>query len=145
MPFEADLLIPIEPTGPGTAPCLGRNRALLWSRKPERNLRPRVETNPEWRRAMSKIEVRREHGPKSGRYVLDTGDGEAELTYTRVAPDMVRADHTGVPVALRGRGLAALLVERLVTDARAEGFRIRPACSYVEAQRQRHPEWADAF
>lgn len=94
---------------------------------------------------MNKIEIRREQDARSGRYVLDTGDGEAELTYTRLAPDMVRADHTGVPVALRGRGLAALLVERLVTDARAEGFRIRPACSYVEVQRQRHPEWSDVF
>lgn len=94
---------------------------------------------------MSKIDIHREHGPQGGRYVFNTDKGEAELTYTCVRPDLVRADHTGVPDALRGRGLAALLVERLVEDARAEGFRIRPACSYVEAQRRRHPEWSDVF
>lgn len=94
---------------------------------------------------MSKVEIHRQHGPQGGRYVFGTGEGEAELTYTCVGPDLVRADHTGVPVALRGRGLAASLVERLVEDARAEGFRIRPACSYVEAQRRRHPEWSDVF
>lgn len=94
---------------------------------------------------MSKDDIHREHGPQGGRYVLGAGEEEAELTYTRIGPDLVRADHTGVPVALRGRGLAALLVERLIEDARAEGFRIRPACSYVEAQRRRHPEWADVF
>lgn len=94
---------------------------------------------------MSKVEIHRQHGPQGGRYVFGTGEGEAELIYTCVGPDLVRADHTGVPVALRGRGLAASLVERLVEDARAEGFRIRPACSYVEAQRRRHPEWSDVF
>lgn len=94
---------------------------------------------------MSENDIHREDEASGGRYVLETGNGEAELTYTRVAPDVIRADHTGVPVALRGQGLAALLVERLVADARAEGLRIRPACSYVEAQRRRHPEWSDVF
>jgi predicted GNAT family acetyltransferase len=53
------------------------------------------------------------------------------------------ADHTLVPRELEGRGIAARLVERLVADARAEGFRIMPTCSYVVAAFKRHPEWAD--
>ena len=39
--------------------------------------------------------------------------------------------------------MAARLVEAMVADARTEGFRIVPACSYVEAAFRRHPEWAD--
>jgi predicted GNAT family acetyltransferase len=50
-----------------------------------------------------------------------------------------------VPEALRGTGAGLRLVERLVADARAEGFKIMPLCPFVNAQRARHPEWADVF
>jgi predicted GNAT family acetyltransferase len=53
------------------------------------------------------------------------------------------ADHTLVPPEIGNRGVAARLVERMVADARAEGFKIRPLCSYVVAAFQRHPDWAD--
>jgi len=53
------------------------------------------------------------------------------------------ADHTLVPPALEGRGVAARLVEAMVADARSEGFKIRPLCSYVVSAFRRHPDWAD--
>ena len=53
------------------------------------------------------------------------------------------ADHTLVPTEIGGRGIAAQLVEALVADARAQGFKIVPACSYVVAAFRRHPDWAD--
>ncbi|MEO6041649.1 MAG: GNAT family N-acetyltransferase [Croceibacterium sp.] len=66
----------------------------------------------------------------------------AELTW--VARGQTRiADHTYVPHEARGQGVAQKLVEALVADARAQGFRIEPQCSYVAAQFRRHPEWAD--
>ena len=51
--------------------------------------------------------------------------------------------HTIVPSEIGGRGIAALLVERIVADAREEGFRIEPQCSYVAKKFDEHPEWAD--
>ena len=53
------------------------------------------------------------------------------------------AEHTLVPCELEGRGIAGQLVSALIADARAQGFRIVPQCSYVAAQFRRHPEWAD--
>ena len=53
------------------------------------------------------------------------------------------ADHTLVPTAIGGRGVAARLVEALIADARQEGARIVPSCSYVAVAFKRHPEWAD--
>lgn len=53
------------------------------------------------------------------------------------------ADHTLVPPEIGNRGIAAKLVERMVGDAKAEGFKIQPLCSYVVAAFKRHPEWAD--
>jgi predicted GNAT family acetyltransferase len=67
---------------------------------------------------------------------------EAELTWVAQGPVRV-ANHTFVPPEARGRGIAFALVEALIEDARAQGFTIEPACSYVEAQFRRHPEWAD--
>ncbi len=53
------------------------------------------------------------------------------------------ADHTLVPPEIGGRGVAAKLVERMIADARTEGFKIEPMCSYVAVAFKRHPEWAD--
>jgi predicted GNAT family acetyltransferase len=50
-----------------------------------------------------------------------------------------------VPDALRGRALGRALITRLVEDARAEGFKIIPLCPYTNAERRKHPEWADVF
>ena len=52
------------------------------------------------------------------------------------------AAHTVVPRALRGRGVAGALVERLVADAAREGFLMRPDCSYVAARFAENPDWA---
>jgi predicted GNAT family acetyltransferase len=46
-------------------------------------------------------------------------------------------------VPLRGRGIATQLVERLVSDARREGFRIRPTCPFVAGLFDQHHDWAD--
>ncbi len=80
-----------------------------------------------------------------GRYVMKTPKGEAELTISILSPKLVIADHTMVPQALEGQGLALKLVTHLIEDARAEGFQIVPLCPYVNAQRRKHPDWDDVF
>jgi len=80
-----------------------------------------------------------------GRYEAWLGDTQqaGELTYSRLDDGNVRADHTGVPDVLRGRGIGKALVERLVADARAGGYRIVPLCRFVSALYGKHPEWSD--
>lgn len=90
-------------------------------------------------------DITREHGATKGRYVLRRNGEEAELTYSVTSPTLVIADHTGVPDSFRGTGAGLALVTRMVEDARREGFRIMPLCPFVNAQRKRHPEWADVF
>jgi predicted GNAT family acetyltransferase len=95
--------------------------------------------------AASPVQVTRQMGATRGRYVatLAGHDGEAVLTFVREPPDVFVADHTLTPAALRGRGIATVLVERMVADARREGFRIRPACPFVVTLFAQHPDWAD--
>ncbi|MGR3484849.1 MAG: GNAT family N-acetyltransferase [Paracoccaceae bacterium] len=94
---------------------------------------------------MSGAAVRHEVTGRKERYVIDTPHGEAELTLSRLSPGLVIADHTGVPGAAEGQGIGRALVDALIADARATGFKIVPLCPYVNAQRRRHPDWADLF
>jgi uncharacterized protein len=92
----------------------------------------------------TELPVIREDGPVSGRYVIRLAPGfEAEMTFRKADNGTITIDHTGVPPEYEGRGIAARLVNRAVADAREQGFRITPVCSYVVAQFRRHPEWAD--
>lgn len=82
---------------------------------------------------------------KGGEYraAVEGSDHIGRLTWKAGGEDVRIADHTLVPPEIGGRGIAAQLVDALVADARAEGFKIVPQCSYVEAQFRRHPQWAD--
>jgi len=94
---------------------------------------------------MADIEIKKFDGPSRGRYVA-VGDGvEAELTYSRMSAHSIIADHTGVPEALKGKGVGKALVEYLIADARATDTKIVPLCPFVKAQYQRHPEWSDVI
>ena len=72
-------------------------------------------------------------------------EGDARLAYRDEDRGVVAATHTETSGALRGRGITLKLVQRLVEDARREGLKIRALCSYVEHERQNHPELRDVF
>jgi predicted GNAT family acetyltransferase len=42
-----------------------------------------------------------------------------------------------------GRGIASALVQAAMEVARAEGWKVVPACSYAAAWMRRHPEYRD--
>ncbi|MGJ8527148.1 GNAT family N-acetyltransferase [Maritalea sp.] len=94
---------------------------------------------------MSDFNISKEDGPTRGRYVVMVDGVEAELTYSRMSPKSIIADHTGVPEALKGQGVGKALVQFLIEDARSSGTKIVPLCPFVKAQYQRHPEWADVI
>ena len=94
--------------------------------------------------ATADYKIQREDGPTRGRYVIRLAPGyEAEMTFRKAGNGTITIDHTGVPPEYEGRGIAARLVNRAVDDAREQGFKITPVCSYVVAQFRRHPQWAD--
>ncbi|MEO0913703.1 MAG: GNAT family N-acetyltransferase [Pseudomonadota bacterium] len=95
--------------------------------------------------ALENFEIRREEEGSKGRYVLTHSEGEADLTFSILSPQTIIADHTGVPEALRGTGAGHALVARLVADALENGVKIIPLCPFVNAERRKNPDWADAF
>jgi uncharacterized protein len=58
--------------------------------------------------------------------------------------DNVRViEHTVVPPEIGGRGIAGVLLDQVIADAREQGFKIGPKCSYAARKFAQHPEWAD--
>lgn len=82
------------------------------------------------------------HDAASGRFSTRVDGHLAELLYRRQDRRLV-IDHTGVPNAIGGRGIAGELVKAALEYARAEGLRVVPACSYSAAYIRRHPQYAD--
>jgi predicted GNAT family acetyltransferase len=88
--------------------------------------------------------VEHEDAPGYGRYVIALADGlEAEMTYRKLGENVIVIDHTYTPPQMRGRNVAALLMNAAIAGARSNGHKIVPQCSYAAAQFRRHPEWAD--
>lgn len=90
-------------------------------------------------------DIKREVSGTKGRYALTTAEGEGDVTYSNTSPSLVIDDHTAVAPGLEGQGVGRRLLDRLLEDARTEGFKIVPLCPYVNAQRRKHSEWADLF
>lgn len=77
--------------------------------------------------------------------IQDTASGPklCEITWYH-RPDGTRVlDHTFVPPALSGQGLAAILTEAALALAQKDKVRIVPQCSYVARWIERHPAWQD--
>ena len=91
------------------------------------------------------VTITKNSNTHAGEYRAEVADSEhvGRLTWKAQGDNVRIADHTLVPQEIGGRGIAAQLVKALMADARTEGFRVVPQCSYVEAQFRRNPEWSD--
>ena len=94
---------------------------------------------------MAEVTITHDDRGESGRYVATVAGAEdiGHLDWVASGDGVRMATHTLVPPPIGGRGVAARLVEAMVADAREQGFRIDPRCSYVEAMFRRHKEWGE--
>jgi predicted GNAT family acetyltransferase len=82
------------------------------------------------------------HQPDASRFVIDTEGGEAELVYRR-HEGCITFVHTLVPKAARGQNTGTALVEAGLAFARENELAVVPACSFVKAYVDGHPETQD--
>lgn len=80
-----------------------------------------------------------------GRYAATLDGHVGEMTYSRTSPKLIIIDHTGVPDALRGKGVGQALAAFAVEAAREGGWKIMPLCPFFRAQSLKHPEWSDVI
>lgn len=91
--------------------------------------------------AVVSLVLRHVETAEGGSFLLErSGAQVGELDYVRDG-GVLSIDHTRVDPALRGAGEGARLVEAAVALARAEGLKVRPACSFARALFARRPDW----
>jgi hypothetical protein len=74
------------------------------------------------------------------RFELKLDDAVAALYYT-VFEDKLYLEHTEVPEALQGRGIARKLVEGALEYAKTHNLPIVPMCPYANKYIQRNPQY----
>jgi predicted GNAT family acetyltransferase len=82
------------------------------------------------------------HDQRQSRFALVATEGPAVCIY-QIVGETMWLTHTEVHPDLQGRGIAAELVQAALDHARAQGLKVRPACSYVRTYMRRHPETQD--
>lgn len=93
---------------------------------------------------MIDVTITRHDNGSSGEYRAHVAGSDLVGRLTWVERDGARvAEHTLVPPPIGGQGVAARLVDALVEDARGQGFKVKPLCSYVVDKFDQHPEWSD--
>ena len=65
------------------------------------------------------------------------------MTFRKIGKGAIAIDHTYTPPQFRGRNIAARLMDRAIAEARRDGLKIQPECSYAVVQFQRHKDWSD--
>jgi predicted GNAT family acetyltransferase len=83
------------------------------------------------------------HEPAARRFAADSAGGTAYITYREGADGILELDHTFVPPAARGGGIASQLTEHALRYARSQACKVIPSCPYVARYIERHPEYRD--
>ncbi len=82
------------------------------------------------------------HDPAAHLFETQVDGAHCELDYT-LARGVMTITHTEVPAEVGGRGIASAMVQAAMEVARAERWKVVPACSYAAAWLRRHPEDQD--
>lgn len=83
-----------------------------------------------------------EHAETQSRFTATVDGHTCELNY-QLRDNIMIIQHTGVPSAVGGRGIAAQLTRHALDTARARGWRVLPLCSYAVTYIARHPDYQD--
>lgn len=82
------------------------------------------------------------HNAKENRFEARVEGALCVLDY-HLSGALLSIDHTGVPTAVEGRGIAAALTREALETARRESWRVAPNCAYAKSYIERHPEYGD--
>ena len=70
-------------------------------------------------------------------------DHHAAVATYSIAGNVITFEHTVVPEALRGQGIARELVEFALASVRERGLKVVPQCEVFNAYMRKHPETHD--
>jgi predicted GNAT family acetyltransferase len=73
---------------------------------------------------------------------LEDGELVTVIDFNRIG-DVVDISYTGTKRRHRGQGFAGSVTRHALNDIRAEGWKVRPSCSFTASYLDDHPEYAD--
>ncbi|HEY3876098.1 MAG TPA: GNAT family N-acetyltransferase [Candidatus Kapabacteria bacterium] len=76
----------------------------------------------------------------AAKFFIEENGVQIAFLDARINGNVLTAVHTEVTAAAKGRGVAAMLVARMVEYAREKGMKIVPMCPYVRKVFDGHPE-----
>ena len=93
------------------------------------------------------MKIEQEEKGGTGRHFIndELGDTIGEITYSVGANKVLIIDHTGVNDDMQGKNIGQDLVQSVVEQARAEGKKIHPVCTFAKAVLERTSEYADVL
>lgn len=83
-----------------------------------------------------------EDSDRSAAYIDGKQVGECDVS---ISGDVWTITHTGVSPEFSGRGIAKMLVMKVITSARAKNARIVPLCSYADKLMSGKEEFSDVL
>jgi predicted GNAT family acetyltransferase len=86
-----------------------------------------------------------QHDATAQRFETTVSGAHCLLDYTiadGAEVNVMTITHTEVPAHVGGQGIASALMAAAVAAAKANGWKVLPACSYAAAWLKRHPEYA---
>lgn len=87
-------------------------------------------------------DIRISHNEEARRFETEVNGHFAHADY-ELRDGVMHFTSTQVPSDIGGRGIAGHLVRTGMDHAREQGYEVVPACSYVAAWLERHPEYQD--
>lgn len=82
------------------------------------------------------------HDTNAKRFEINL-DGETAYSKYLLAGGKIIIEHTEVPEALEGRGLAGRIVSTALDYARAQNLKVLPVCPFAKSYIGRHREYQD--
>lgn len=82
------------------------------------------------------------HEKENARFVIYTEGNEVYVEYTMTEKE-INLYHTYTHPALRGKGLAALVVRAALEFAKENNLKVIPTCSYVQSFIAKNDEYKD--
>ena len=83
------------------------------------------------------------HEPAARRFTTAVEGSVAFIHYRELAGHVLDLDHTYVPPAGRGRGIASQLAAHTLRYARDSGYKVLPSCPFIAAYIEGHAEFQD--
>lgn len=93
-------------------------------------------------KTMNDIQLKLDSSGKGAFVLEESGERLAEMAIS-IADGNLTVFHTEVSDKLKGQGVAANLLSKMVAYAREHNLKVIPLCPYVSAQFRRHPDQYD--